>query len=214
VSRLVLFDLDNTLLDREAAFATWARNFVTKNELPPSSWPIIVAMDEDGFKPRDEFFSEVRVKFEIVTSSDDLLNTYRVDYPACYSVDDETVRSIRKLRANGWKVGVVTNGPPTQSAKLEATELTHEFDAICISSLVGSRKPNIEIFQEAARICAVPLEGWMVGDSAGADIAGGKRAGLRTIWIARGRIWDERDEEPDAVAATVSAAAAHILDTD
>jgi HAD superfamily hydrolase (TIGR01549 family) len=212
VARLALFDLDNTLLDREAAFALWARNFIATNGLSPDAWSIIESMDDDGVTPRSVFFSEIRVKLGIATNSADLLDSYRVDYPACYSVDDETVRAIRNLRANDWKVGVVTNGPPTQWAKLEAAKLTHEFDAICISAQVGSRKPDVEIFKEAARICGVPLEGWMVGDSASADIAGGKRAGLRTIWIARGRTWDEREDEPDAVAATVSEAAALILD--
>ena len=77
--------------------------------------------------------------------------------------------------------------------------------------MVGARKPNIEIFQEASRICDVPLEGWMVGDSASDDIGGGRQAGLRTIWIARGRTWDVSEYEPDAVLATVSEAAAVIL---
>jgi len=211
VARLALFDLDNTLLDREAAFAVWARGFMEANGLPLDTWSIIESTDEDGFKPRDLFFSEIRMKLEISTSAQELLDRYRVDYPACYSVDDETVRAIRNLRANDWKVGVVTNGPPTQWAKFEATKLEHEFDAICISALVGSRKPSIEIFQEAARICDVPLEGWMVGDSANADIAGGRKAGLRTIWIARGRVWDVPEYEPDAVATTVAEAVDVIL---
>jgi len=212
VARLALFDLDDTLLDREAAFAVWARGFMAVNGLPLDTWSIIESTDADGLKPRELFFSEIRTKLEITTSAEELLDRYRVDLPACFSVDDETVRAIRNLRANDWKVGVVTNGPPTQWAKFEATKLEHEFDAICISALVGSRKPSIEIFQEATRICDVPLEGWMVGDSASTDIAGGRKAGLRTIWVARGRTWDVLEYEPDAVVATVAEAVAIILD--
>ncbi|WP_239104210.1 HAD hydrolase-like protein [Microbispora corallina] len=37
--------------------------------------------------------------------------------------------------------------------------------------------------------------GWMIGDNLVADIAGGRAAGLRTIWIDRGT-WP--DSEPDA----------------
>lgn len=209
---MALFDLDNTLLDREAAFAIWARGFIATNDLPLDTLTIIQSMDDDGLMPRDAFFSELRGKFGVSTSADDLLDAYRVEYPACYSVDEMTVRAIRSLRAADWKVGIVTNGPRTQLAKIEAAQLTQEFDAICVSDLVGSRKPDVEIFQEAARICGVPLDGWMVGDSASADIAGGKRAGLQTIWIARGRFWDEREENPDAITATVSEAVAVILD--
>jgi len=95
VARLALFDLDNTLLDREAAFALWARNFIATNGLSPDAWSIIESMDDDGVTPRSVFFSEIRVKLGIATNSADLLDSYRVDYPACYSVDDETVRAIR-----------------------------------------------------------------------------------------------------------------------
>ena len=34
MGKLALFDLDNTLLDREAAFSKWARGFATEFEPP------------------------------------------------------------------------------------------------------------------------------------------------------------------------------------
>ena len=148
---------------------------------------------------------------DVPTSVDDLLARYFVEYPACYSVDEETIDAVRRLRTNGWKVGVVTNGPPSQQAKLEATDMVGEFDAICISQMVGAHKPDIAIFEEAARLCALPLDGWMVGDSAAADIRGGKQAGLRTIWMARGRAWDLADPAPDAIAETIAEAVSTIL---
>ena len=50
---------------------------------------------------------------------------------------------------------------------------------------------------------AVPLVGWMVGDSADADIVGGRRAGLKTIWMARGRTWPSDEFSPDFTVATI-----------
>jgi FMN phosphatase YigB (HAD superfamily) len=211
VAYLALFDLDNTLLDREAAFATWGQGFIESNRLSPESWSAIEKADEDGLKPRDLFFSQLQEELGISTGIDDLVGQYDVEYPACYSVEGETIGAIRSLRANGWKVGVVTNGPPSQWAKLKATSMVEEFDAICISSVVGARKPDIAIFEAAARICEAPLEGWMVGDSAVADIGGGRRAGLRTIWMARGRVWRPSDPAPDAVAETIPEAVSIIL---
>src|ERR1035437_1553593 len=211
MARLALFDLDNTLLDREAAFAIWAQGFIESNRLSPETWSAIERADEDGFKPRDLFFAQLREELGISTGIDDLLVQYYVEYPACDSVNVETIDAVRSLRVNGWKVGVVTNGPPSQWAKFEATDMVDEFDAICISSVVGARKPDAAIFKEAARICEVPLEGWMVGDSATADIGGGKRAGLRTIWMARGREWNSPDPAPDAVAEAISEAVSIIL---
>jgi FMN phosphatase YigB (HAD superfamily) len=99
---------------------------------------------------------------------------------------------------------VVTNGPPSQLLKIDATYLASEFDAICVSSTVGSRKPERRIFEVAAQVCEVPLNGWMVGDSPHADVEGGRAAGLATIWMARGRDWDHSTfAPPDAEVATI-----------
>jgi HAD superfamily hydrolase (TIGR01549 family) len=189
MAQLVLFDLDNTLLDRRTAFAMWAREFIAANRLPAGAWSVIESADDDGMAPRERFFADIREQLDITTNIDDLIAHYHVDYPRHFTVDRETVAAVRELGARGWKVGVVTNGPPSQLVKLEVTDLVGEFDAICISAVVGAWKPDPLIFEEAARMCGVPLEGWMVGDSANADIEGGKRAGLRTVWMTRGRTW-------------------------
>ena len=208
---LALFDLDNTLLNREAAFALWARSFIQENDLSNDDWPIIEKFDADGFTPRELFFHEVRETLGITKDVNDLIADYNVKYPACYSIDEGTVRAVRCLRSNGWKVGVVTNGSPSQWNKFEVTNIAHEFDAVCISAIVGVAKPNVAIFEEAARLCGVPLAGWMVGDSATADIDGGKRAGLKTIWMSRGRLWDPSVPSPDAIVNSISEAVEVIM---
>jgi putative hydrolase of the HAD superfamily len=45
-------------------------------------------------------------------------------------------------------------------------------------------------------------EGRMIGDNLIADIAGGRAAGLRTIWIDRGT-WPDHEHEADHVVADV-----------
>jgi len=210
---LVLFDLDNTLLDREGAFAQWASIFIDVHGLSRDSWSVIESADEDGFRPRDQFFEVLRSPLSIEASVDELLGSYRDEYPRCYTVSEETLDAIRRLRLSGWKVGVVTNGPPSQMLKIEVTNLAEEFDAICVSSIVGSRKPERGIFEEAARVCDVPLNGWMVGDSPQADIEGGRAAGLATIWMSRGRDWDSSSlAPPDAEVTTIVEAVSTILD--
>jgi putative hydrolase of the HAD superfamily len=211
---LALFDLDNTLLDRAAAFAAWAQQFIAENDLPPNAWTVVELADADGSKPRELFFDEIREVLDVTTDTKDLLTRYNVDYPACFTLDVETVDAVRRLRQNGWMVGVVTNGPPSQWAKFEATNIVDEFDAICISAIVGAWKPDAAIFEEAARICGLPLAGWMVGDSASSDIEGGRRVGLQTIWMARGRSWDPSEVAPDAIAGSIPEAVEIILGSD
>jgi putative hydrolase of the HAD superfamily len=211
---LALFDLDNTLLDREAAFARWAEAFIREHALRQEAWPFMRSADQDGMTPKEALFEQMRAEFDVSTDVEELLARYYLDYPDCYTVDVETVRGIRQLRSQGWRVAVVTNGGPAQMAKLEATNLTGEFDAICVSEIVGVRKPDPAIFEMAADLCERPVEGWMTGDSVAADMAGGRRVGLRTIWIARGRTWTSTDPVPDSVVETVPQAVKLILESD
>ncbi len=208
---LVLFDLDNTLLDRNAAFVLWAGRFIDAHDLSEDALAVLVSADEDGLKARSEFFEEIRGLFDISATMDELIARYYVDYLTCFSVDESTVDAIRRLRWEGWTLGIVTNGHSAQQSKLDVTNLAGEFDAICISAMVGSRKPDAAIFEEAARICGQPLTGWMVGDSPSADIVGGGRAGLHTIWMSRGRTWDPELVRPDAIVTTVAEAVEVII---
>jgi FMN phosphatase YigB (HAD superfamily) len=211
---LALFDLDNTLLDRDGAYARWAAGFCSAYGLPDDAHGFLVATDGDGFRDRAELFAAVRERFAISDTVEDLVDAYRVDYPAAFSFPDASRIALQRLRNAGWKVGVVTNGPAFQERKLDATGLHGEIDALCISAVVDSWKPDRGIFVEAARRCGSALDGWMVGDSGTADIRGGQAVGLRTIWIHRGRTWDLDDPAPDAEVADIPAAVDVILGDD
>lgn len=211
ITKLALFDLDNTLVDQVAAFSRWTAKFSEDLHLPEGSASFIEEADRDGMRPREPFFESVREAFGLNDSVDQLLARYEIDYPACFTIPDDTVASIRALRSQGWKVGLVTNGPPSQMRKQETIWFVDEVDGICVSEEVGAWKPDSEIFEEAARRCGAPLEGWMVGDSESADIAGGHRCGLRTIWMSRSRSWESTELVPDATVTTIPQAEALIL---
>jgi len=208
---LALFDLDNTLLDREAAYARWADGFCRAHGLPAGAHARLVEADEDGFRDRADLFAEVRERFHLAAPVEDLVEAYHVDYPAAFDFPDTSRAALQRLRSAGWKVGVVTNGPAFQERKLDVTDLHGEIDALCISAVVDSWKPDPGIFVEAARRCTTDLDGWMVGDSGPADIRGGQAVGLRTIWFHRGRTWDLGDPGPDAEVADVPSAVDVIL---
>ena len=79
--------------------------------------------------------------------------------------------------------------PWDPGGQIRSAGLDEVLDAWCISGLEGVAKPDRLIFEEAAKRCGAPLEGWMVGDTPEIDVLGGNAAGLRTIWMARGRPW-------------------------
>jgi HAD superfamily hydrolase (TIGR01549 family) len=171
----------------------------------------LIEADGDGHTGRIEFFDAVQQRFDIPIPAEQLLEEYWVDYLSCFRPDPEVIEVLRRLRRAGWKIAVVTNGGNRQVVKMERSGIVELLDAWCISEEVGAAKPVRLIFEEAARRCGVPLAGWMVGDTAVADIQGGQGAGLRTIWMSRGRTWEIGGFRPDVVADSLTVAVGHVL---
>ncbi|ASO21042.1 putative hydrolase of the HAD superfamily [Actinoalloteichus hoggarensis] len=202
---LALFDLDNTLVDRVQAFHRWAREFSAAHALGAHAVGLLLAIDDDGRLPLDRFFETVRDRFGLAATADDLYADFRRDYPGHASCPREVLAGLTALRAAGWRVGVVTNGPTAlQDAVLDGTGLTAVLDGWVVSEAAGVRKPDPEIFALAARRCGTDLtDSWMTGDHPDGDVMGGMSSGARTIWVRRDRAWPERLPPPAYQVDTV-----------
>jgi HAD superfamily hydrolase (TIGR01549 family) len=212
---VALFDLDNTLVDREAAFRRWAVAFVDDRGLGDAAFEYLMEVDGGGFATREVVFDGVRESYGLAESTEALIAEYRATHLDFFE-PDPTVRTVLgDLGAAGWRLGVVTNGPPSQRGKLERAGLLDLFDALCISDEVGVAKPDRRIFEEALRRSRGSDEAggtvWMVGDTAAPDIAGGRGAGFRTVWMHRGRRWAEAGYRPDHEAASIPEAVEYLV---
>lgn len=208
---LVIFDLDNTLVDREVPLRRWAAQFVAERALEQDEVQWLVSADGDGFVPRPRFLSAVRERYGLDEPLDVLLDSFREQIVALVELDPQVPLVLDRLRREGWRVAIATNGSTAQqSAKIRRTGLDSHIDALAISEEVGVAKPDPQIFQVAAQRCGARLEdgGWMVGDCPVRDVAGGRSVGLRTIWMRRGRTWDPTAEAPDAIVDEVAGAVA------
>jgi putative hydrolase of the HAD superfamily len=85
------------------------------------------------------------------------------------------------------RLALVTNGAPdVQREKLAGTTLARHFEAIVISAELGVGKPDPRIFGAALDALGVAsAEAAMVGDSLERDVAGARRAGVRSVWLDR-----------------------------
>jgi putative hydrolase of the HAD superfamily len=212
---LALFDLDNTLADRATAFDKWTKIFVTRFALDPDAATWLLSIDGDGVTPRPVLLRGAIEEFGLDATVDELVEWYGQSYIACFERESQSIDAVLALQKAGWKVGVVTNGPTEQQmAKLRQTELEDVVDAIVVSEAFGVSKPDAAIFREAARRCGGELSGWMIGDSASADISGAARCGLHTIWMNRGREWALTGTSPDVIVTSIAAAAAFLLSPD
>jgi putative hydrolase of the HAD superfamily len=212
---VALFDLDNTLIDRQLAYERWARAFAAARGLGGDAVEVLCDADQDGFASRQAVFETVRQKFGLAESVQELIAEYRAEYPKYFHPDAAVLSALQRMRQHGFRIGVVTNGPSSQREKIERSGLRSLVDGVCISEEIGIAKPDPRIFVESIRRSCGAEDfdgiGWMTGDSPSHDVAGGRCTGLQTVWLSRGRTWTETDYAPDFVASDISEAIDLIL---
>lgn len=189
---LLLTDLDNTLIDRAGAFDRWARDFSAARGGSTADAQWIVAADRDGLERRERLAAMIAGRFGLDDAGQSgLLAELRGGLVERLAPDGAVTRALRAARAAGWVPFVVTNGTVgQQERKLRHTGLDREVAGWVISEGAGLRKPDPGIFRLAAARAGQPLAGaWMIGDSAEADVAGARAAGLPAVWLHRGRPW-------------------------
>lgn len=91
-----------------------------------------------------------------------------------------------ELSKRGYRMGIISNVITEREIPdwLEADGLTKYFKAVVLSSVFGHRKPDPEIYWEAARRAGVaPARSVYVGDNPSRDVLGTRRAGFGMVII-------------------------------
>ena len=199
--RGILFDLDDTLADSSGVEGSvWEQVAEAIGEYVPDvdraelRRRYLAAFDEH-YAPlaagRIDFVTFRRNRLAAALEpwgdvSDDLFERYVQEKER---IADEmrpfpaAIATVRALRAQGIKVGVLTNGPSDfQRRKLEVSGLGRELDAIAISGELGVAKPELEAFERALALLGTRAEETaMVGDSLENDILGAIGAGFAAV---------------------------------
>lgn len=197
---LVMFDLDNTLADRAAAVEAWASEFIVSYGLSEEHRRWLIDIDGDGYTSRRLVFDAIAERFGL-DDPDGLLAAYRRRAIELINLVSGAADCLVRLRAAGHRLAIVSNGSTeAQNAKVDRLGLRDLVDAVVVSETAGVSEPDGRIFELAAAAAGTEVDGtWMVGDSAVNDISGAQQLGLRTVWIARGRTWDDQLPRPDAI---------------
>jgi putative hydrolase of the HAD superfamily len=99
-------------------------------------------------------------------------------------VGDGVEPALKRLRAAGIKLAVVSNSEGTVQSMLTDVGLDGYFDAIVDSWVVGVAKPDPRIFRLALDAIATAADdAVMVGDTITTDIVGAAAAGIRAVLI-------------------------------
>lgn len=215
VQKLALFDLDDTLVDRRAAFNVWAEQFAAARGLGDRDVRFLVRTGAQHAGPMDGFFAMICEAFDLPDDPGELWRQYRRRMPELVSCRAADLDALRRLRAAGWHTGIVSNGmADNQLAKIRHTGLAELVDGWAISGEAGCRKPDPEIFRLAAARCGANRapDGWVIGDNLTLDVAGGHAAGMHTIWLRPdARAWSFHGPAPNLVVDTVADAVDALL---
>lgn len=187
----ILFDFDDTLQDREAAFRKYAACFMDKyfpSMSPEEKQARVDYMDstmEGGYLKRPIFFAGLinAWRWENAPSLQELEDEYNDQLPVHTTLFDDALEVVTQLRNRGYKLGILTNGfAPLQHKKLDISCVRPYFDAAVVSGDHPFAKPDVRLFNLAAEELGLPPESIaMIGDHPVNDIRGALDSGMLPI---------------------------------
>lgn len=189
--KAVIFDLDQTLLDRTTSlikFLTWQINFfqlISANDREPFIQRFL-ELDDNGKVWKDHVYENLIQEFSIQGHSKEILLTSYIRNFNKFSCCFEHVENvIIQLKQQGYLIGLISNGrTPFQEHNFYALGLAEFFSSIIVSEAVGIRKPDPAIFLLSCQQLGVhPQDCIFVGDNELADIQGAKAVGMKTIFF-------------------------------
>lgn len=206
---IVLLDVDDTLLDFQAAEACALRDTLTARNIPATeenvalysrvnrSWWEKFERGECEKKELlwlrfEDFFSRLGVQADPHAAQRDYhenLGNYAFLIPGAEEL-------CRELKKRGHKLYVVTNGTAhIQHRRFGASGLERYMDGVFISEEMGTQKPAPEFFEKVFAALEQPDKTSCVilGDSQSSDMLGGKNAGIATCWYNPKGQWKKGD---------------------
>lgn len=209
--KAVLFDLDETLLDRTNSlikFVTWQASQQLNLDLQTASHFVqrFLVLDNHGKLWKDKVYQQLITEFDLNGFSfNKLLATYEQEFCRFVQPKAGAIEIIGFLKQKRLKLGLISNGKsPFQERNFQALNIADAFDSIVVSEQVGLRKPDSAIFHLALKQLKVsPEQALFVGDDPVADIQGANHAGIKAVFYNK-----------NSVAATAQSFATitHMLD--
>lgn len=225
---VVLFDLDDTLLDYSGGVETCWTECCATVAAPEGVDPAVLAAAiedvrrwfwADAERQRQERTDMVGAWAKIAAlaiervggGGDGLARRMAEDFAArrvaAERLFSDASAALERLREGGTPLGLVTNGDARlQRDKIVRHGLGRFFDVIVIEGEFGCGKPDARVFRHAlAALGAAPADAWMIGDNLLWDVAGAQGAGVRGAWIDRERrgLPVESASKPDRIIHTL-----------
>lgn len=189
--KVVLFDLDGTLLDRDAS----VRLFIERQYERLNQWLGHIQKDEfihrfiyldcNGYVWKDKVYQQLVQEFNIEHITwEFLLEDYMNEFKHHCVPFPNLTKMLASLKKKQLLLGIITNGfEQFQMNHIRALGIEHFFDTILVSEREGIKKPNPAIFERAlSNLQVSPCESIYVGDHPENDIEGARQVGMISMW--------------------------------
>lgn len=219
--KAMLFDLDDTLIDRDKAVDnlfllvlekcyedvsdTVKNNMLQKfKEYDKREYGI-----SDKTIVLESLFDEFAPKYRLPHNY--IQDFWNENLPKCFSIDQNTSHFLNQIKRH-FKIGIITNGSThRQKAKIINTNLNNYFDTIIISEEVGLSKPDKRIFELALnKLNVQPEDVLFIGDDLEKDIAGPQNANIKGVWFNPQKIKNTTQIQPYAEINTLDSLLSYV----
>ncbi|MBW7455667.1 HAD family hydrolase, partial [Paenibacillus sepulcri] len=205
--KAVLFDLDLTLLDRDASVRKFAAaqhlRLHCLSHIPMDTYVSrFIELDERGYVWKDKVYQRLIVEFGIAGMTwEELLEDYISEFHKSCIPYPNLIEMLDRLKRENYKLGLITNAVGDfQFRNIQAIGIDPYFEAILISGWEGIRKPDPEIFLRALKKLGVEAgESVYIGDHPVNDVQAARNAGMKGIWKK-----DSQWETPQDVDGIIS----------
>ncbi|MFF2450287.1 HAD family hydrolase [Neobacillus sp. NPDC058068] len=189
--KAVLFDLDGTILNRDASVEKFIDNQYErfKNSLghiPKELYTSrFLELDSRGYVWKDKVYQQLITEFYINGITwERLLHDYLLEYKNHCVLFPNLISMLEALKAKSILLGIITNGRGQfQFDNIVALGIEKYFETILISEWEGMKKPNHEIYEKALmQLNVLANESVYVGDHPENDIKAARKVGMKSIW--------------------------------
>ncbi|MDM5286378.1 HAD family hydrolase [Peribacillus frigoritolerans] len=187
----VIFDLDGTLLNRDASLQKFIDGQYERlnkwvGHIPKEKYTSrFIELDCRGYVWKNKVYQQLVGEFDITGITwEDLLQDYISQFKNSCVPFPNLISMLEKLRSNNLVLGMITNGKGQfQLDNIRALGIKKYFETILVSEWEGIKKPDPQIFKRALEQLNVsPNESIFVGNHPKNDVKAAQNVGMKGIW--------------------------------
>ena len=189
--KAIIFDLDNTLIDRQRAFREMLiRKFSSlfkDEELVNDMVQDVIKWDNNGTVERIVVFKKWAEKYNVTSITPEQLDKEWSNESGTVAFLYEDVKATLIKLKEKYKLAILTNGNTvSQRRKLNTINIYDLLDYSLVSSEYSTKKPDKQIFEYTAKQLGLETnECIYVGDNYNIDVLGSRNAGMTPIYVSR-----------------------------